>query len=57
LTDDRTTLVIEPRWPDFGLITPLNVAACCALLSSISAGQLMYGLVADAPGTLYGSED
>jgi hypothetical protein len=49
-------LAIGLRWPDFGRTTALNAAACCALLSRISAGQLMYGLVADAPATLYGSD-
>ena len=45
-----------PRWPDFGRIAALNAVTYCALLSSISAGQLMYRLVANAPTTLYGSE-
>ena len=52
----RGSLAIGLRWPDFGRTTALNAAACCALLSSISAGQLMYGLVVDAPATLYGSD-
>jgi len=57
LADDQTDMGIKPRWPDFGRTATLNAAACCALLSSISAGELMYGLVADVPATLYGSED
>jgi hypothetical protein len=49
-------LAIRPRWPHFGLTTPLNNAACCVAMNSIPLGQRSYGLVVDPGETLYGSE-
>jgi hypothetical protein len=48
--------VVRRRWPLFGRQTTLNVAANCAPVSSISAGQQRNEQVVDARDTVYGSE-
>ena len=45
-----------PRWPLFGRQTTLNVAICCAPVSSILAGQQQNGQVAGVRDTVYGSD-
>ena len=48
--------VVRRRWPLFGRQTTLNVAAYCAPVSSISAGQQRNEQVVDARDTVYGSD-
>ena len=43
------------RWPHSGHTGALNVAAYCATMGIISAGQRNNGQVADMPVELYGS--
>lgn len=44
-------------WPHFGRTRELNIAACCALVSTVSPGQQLGEQVAGARDTVYGSED
>jgi hypothetical protein len=46
---------VKESWPHFGLAKTLNVAAHCAVMNNIPAGQRVYGLVVDVSETLYGS--
>ena len=46
----------QKAWPLFGRTRTLNVAAYCAPMSSILAGQRSNGQVADARDTVYGSD-
>jgi hypothetical protein len=48
--------MVRHWWPYFGLTTTLKVAAHCASLTSISAGQRRNGQVVDAAVDLYGSD-
>ena len=43
-------------WPHSGRTTALNAATGCASLSSIAPVHQAYGLVADVPVSLYGSD-
>jgi hypothetical protein len=46
----------DMRWPDFGLTVTPNADNCCALLSSILAGQRQDSLVRETRVDIYGSE-
>src|SRR5260221_996925 len=48
LTADRPEVVTRPCWPHLGRTVALNVAAYCASVSSISAGQRRNEQVVDA---------
>jgi hypothetical protein len=56
LTADSFRSIARHGWPYFGLTTTLKVAAHCASLTSISAGQRPNRQVVDATVDLYGSD-
>ena len=56
VTDDGAEVATRLRWPLFGRTATLNAAACCASVSSISAGQRRNEQAADATVDHYGSE-